>query len=167
MDVMEAIRTRRSIRAYKPDPVPEDVLLQVLEAARLAPSAGNRQPWLFVVVRDVAVKERLRQAYGAEWFFAAPVVICACCSDECAWTRADGKCYGDVDVTIAMDHLILAAWELGLGTCWIGAFDAAKATEVLGLPEGYAPLAMTPLGYPAQQPEAKPRKPLEEIVRFI
>lgn len=167
MDVMEAIRTRRSIRAYKPDPVPEDLLLQVLEAARLAPSAGNRQPWLFVVVRDPAVKERLREAYGAEWFFEAPVAICACCSGECAWTRADGKCYADVDVTIAMDHLILAAWELGLGTCWIGAFDAAKVTEVLGLPDGYAPVAMTPLGYPAQQPEAKPRKPLEEIVRFI
>jgi len=167
MDVMEAIRTRRSIRAYKPDPVPEEKLMACLEAARLAPSAGNRQPWLFIVVRDPQVKEKLREAYGAEWFYQAPVIICACGSPDCAWTRSDGKCYCDVDVTIAMDHLILEAWEQGLGTCWIGAFDAEKVKEVLDIPEDYEPIAMTPLGFPAEQPAPKPRKPLEEIVRFV
>lgn len=167
MDVMEAIRTRRSIRAYKPDPVPDDALMTVLEAARLAPSAGNRQPWLFVVVREQAVKERLREAYGAEWFHTAPVIICACGSPDCAWTRSDGMCYCAIDVTIAMDHLILAAWEQGLGTCWIGAFDPEKVKEALELPEGYEPIAMTPLGYPAESPAARPRKPLEEIVKFM
>ncbi|MBC7287233.1 MAG: nitroreductase family protein [Armatimonadetes bacterium] len=167
MQVMEAIRTRRSIRAYKPDPVPEDVLLEVLDAARLAPSAGNRQPWLFVVVRDQAVKDQLKHAYGAEWFYTAPVIICACGFPDRAWTRSDGKNYVDVDVTIAMDHLILAAWEKGLGTCWIGAFDAAKTKEILNLPEGCEPIAMTPLGYPAEEPPAKPRKALEEITKFV
>jgi nitroreductase len=167
MQVSEAIRTRRSIRAYKPDPVPEEVLRQVLEAARLAPSAGNRQPWLFVVVRDPAVKERLREAYAAEWFVRAPVIICACGLPNRAYTRADGKNFVEVDVTIAMDHLVLAAWELGLGTCWIGAFDPAKVKEILALPREVEPLALTPLGYPAEEPAAKPRRPLEEIVRFV
>jgi len=167
MDVMEAIRQRRSIRAYKPDAVPEEVLLEVLEAARLAPSAGNRQPWLFVVVRSPEVKERLHAAYGAEWFFQAPVIICACGSPECAWTRSDGRCYCDVDIAIAMDHLILAAWEKGLGTCWVGAFDPAKVTEALDLPGDFAPIVMTPLGYPAEVPGAKPRKALADITKFM
>ncbi len=166
VDVMEAIRTRRSIRKYKPDPVPEDVLREVLEAARLAPSAGNRQPWLFVVVRDPQLKEKLKEAYGAEWFYTAPVIICACGYPDRAWTRFDGKNYVDVDVTIAMDHLILAAWEKGLGTCWIGAFDPEKVKQILELPEGAEPIAMTPLGYPDEQPEARPRKSLEEICIF-
>lgn len=167
MTVIEAIRTRRSVRAYKPDPIPEEVLMQVLDAARLAPSAGNRQPWVFYVVRSPEVKEKLRAAYGAEWLHAAPVVIVACGLRESSWTRADGKNYCDVDVTIAMDHLILAAWELGLGTCWIGAFDAAKLKEALALPEGVDPVAMTPLGYPAEEPAAKPRKPMEEFAKFV
>jgi nitroreductase len=166
MDVIEAIRTRRSIRAYKPDPVPEEHIMQVLEAARLAPSAGNRQPWLFIVVRDPQVKERLRAAYAAEWFFQAPVVICACGSTGLAYTGY-GRCWWEVDVTIAMDHLILAATELGLGTCWIGAFDCDAAIEALEVPDGFVPVVMTPLGYPAEQPAAKPRKSLEEIVKFM
>jgi len=167
MNVIEAIRTRRSVRLYKPDAIPEEVLMQVLDAARLAPSAGNRQPWIFYVVRSPEVKEKLKAAYGAEWLQAAPVAIVACGLPDKAWTRSDGKNYCDVDVTIAMDHLVLAAWELGLGTCWIGAFDAAKLKEALELPEGVEPLAMTPLGYPAEQPPAKPRKPMEEFAKFV
>jgi nitroreductase len=168
MDVLDAIKTRRSIRAYKPDPVPEDALMKVLEAARLAPSAGNRQPVLVAVVRNPAAREKLRQAYAAEWFHQAPIALVVCCFPGRAWTRQpDCKCYGDVDATIAMDHLILEAWEQGLGTCWIGAFDAEKAKEALNLPEGAEPIAMTPLGYPAEEPPAKPRKPLDEIVIFI
>ena len=166
MEVMEAIRTRRSIRKYKPDPVPDDILQDVLNAARLAPSAGNRQPWLFIVVRDPEVKERMKEVYGAEWFYTAPVIIVACGYRDKAWTRSDGKNYMEVDVTIAMDHLILAAWEKGLGTCWIGAFDPQKAREVLEIPEDAEPVVMTPLGWPAEQPEAKPRKSLDEIVIY-
>lgn len=168
MEVLDAIRTRRSIRAYKTDPVPGDALMKVLEAGRLAPSAGNRQPWLIVVVRDPAARERLREAYAAEWFHQAPVAIVVCCFPGRAWTRQpDCKCYSDVDATICMDHMILAAWDQGLGTCWIGAFNAEKTIEALDLPEGAEPIAMTPLGYPDETPDAKPRKSLGEIALFI
>jgi nitroreductase len=167
MDVFEAIHTRRSVRAYRKDPIPEGVLGKVLDAARLAPSAGNRQPWLFIVVRSPEVKEKLRAAYGAEWMYDAPVVVCACGVPGKAWVRSDGRSYMDVDVTIAMEHLILEAWEQGLGTCWIGAFDAAKLREALELPADLEPIAMTPLGYPAEEPCARPRKPMEEFARFV
>ena len=168
MDVLDAIRTRRSVRSYKSDPVPEEALMQVLEAARLAPSAGNRQPWLIAVVRDPASRERLRQSYAAEWFHAAPIALVVCCFPGRAWVRQpDCKCYGDIDATNAMDHMILEARAQGLGTCWIGAFNAEAATEALNLPEGAVPIAMTPLGYPADEPPPTPRKAMEEIVIFI
>jgi len=167
MDFYEVIKTRRSVRAYKNDPVEEDKLERVLEAARLAPTAANRQPLRLFVIRDARTRAKLLEAYSQQWFVDAPVIICACGRPSEAWTRVDGKCYADVDVTIAMDHLILAATAEGLGTCWIGAFNPAKLREVLDLPEELEPVAMTPLGYPAQEPAARPRKPLDEICKYI
>jgi nitroreductase len=109
----------------------------------------------------------LRRIYGREWFTQAPLVLCACGIPAQGWVRGyDGENYTVVDVAIAMDHLVLAAANLGLGTCWIAAFDPAAAREVLGLPDGVEPIAFTPLGYPADRPKSKRRKPLSELVRY-
>lgn len=166
MEFAELIKARYSVRAYKPDPVEEDKLQQVLDAARLAPTAANRQPFQIIVIHTRGREEALKRIYGRDWFVQAPLVICACGIPEDTWVRMDGKNYNDVDVTIAMDHLILAAADLGLGTCWIGAFNPAIAREVLGLPDGVEPVVITPLGYPADEPREKKRKSLEEIVRY-
>lgn len=104
MDFYEVIKNRRSIRAYKTDPVEDDKLIRILNAARVAPSAANRQPLSFIVVKDDKTKQKLKDAYSQKWFFTAPIIICACALPDMAWKRNDGKSYVDVDVTIAMDH---------------------------------------------------------------
>jgi nitroreductase len=165
MEVFATIRKRRSIRLYERKPVNEEKLNRVLEAGRLAPSADNRQPWRFVVVTDDKIKEKLRVAYDEEWFVSAPVIIVGCAVPEEAWVRIDGQEYWMVDVAIAMQNIILTATELGLGTCWIADFDEEAARKALKLPLGVRVVAMTPLGYPAE--EKRPvgnRKPLSEIV---
>lgn len=167
MEFYKLVKQRRSIRAYKPDPVEEDKLLRILEAGRLAPSAANRQPWHFVVVRDSLKREHLRRGYDREWFVKAPVIIVVCADPSAAWKRKDGEEYWKVDAAIAMEHIVLAAANEGLGTCWIGAFDEKAVREVLGIPEHIRVVAMTPLGYPAEEkgPVAD-RKPLEEIAHY-
>ncbi len=166
MDFYEVIKGRRSVRAYRSDPVEDGKLQRILNAARTAPSAANRQPALFYVIRDPELREKMIEVYPQQWFTQAPVIICACAKPAQAWQRGDGKNYADVDVTIAMDHLILAAAAEGLGTCWIGAFKADRLRELLELPDELEPLALTPLGYPAEQPKARPRKPLDELVQY-
>jgi len=166
MDFYDVIRKRRSVRAYRREPVEEDKLRRVLEAARAAPTAANRQPIHIYVVRNAGLRERLLEVYPQKWFANAPVIICMCTRPEEAWQRTDGKNYADVDATIAMDHLILAAAAEGLGTCWIGAFKPERLRELLGLPHELEPLALTPLGYPAAEPVPTPRKPLDELVEY-
>ncbi len=166
MEFSELIERRYSVRAYKPDPVEDDKLEQVLQAARLAPTAANRQPFQFIVIHTRGREAELKRIYGRDWFVQAPLVICACGIPGEAWVRQDGRSYADVDVAIAMDHLILAAANLGLGTCWIANFDLAAAREVLGLPEDVEPIAFTPLGYAADQWRPKKRKGLSELVRY-
>lgn len=161
---LDLARERRSIRRYRPDPVPDADLEKILEAGRMAPSAANRQPWHFVVVRDADRRRALAQAYPRDWFAAAPVMLVVCVEPARAWRRSDGKSYADVDGAIAMDHITLCAADLGLGTCWIGAFDPAKVRAALGLPENVEPLAMTPVGYPADEGKPKERKALQEVV---
>ena len=158
---------RLSVRAYKPDEVPEEMLQAVLEAGRLAPSAVNKQPWRFIVVRSETGRRALGAAYAREWFWKAPVVIAVCILPGEAWVRAfDGKNYARVDGALAMDHMQLAAAELGLGTCWIGAFDPAAVRGVLGLPDGVEVVGMTPLGFPDVEanPRVRSRRPLGETV---
>jgi len=166
MEFSELIEKRYSVRAYKPDPVEDDKLQQVLQAARLAPTAANRQPFQFIVIHTAGREAELKRIYSRDWFVQPPLVICACGVPAQGWVRRDGKNYSDVDVAIAMDHLILAAASLGLGTCWIAAFDPTAAREVLGLPDDVEPIAFTPLGYPADQPESKRRRALSELVRY-
>ena len=164
---LDLAEKRCSVRAYKPDSVPEELLQQVLEAGRLAPSACNKQPWRFIVVRSETGRRALGAAYAREWFWKAPVVIAVCILPKEAWTRSyDGQNYAMVDGALAMDHMTLAAAELGLGTCWIGAFDPAAVREILGLPDGVEVVGMTPLGFPDVEanPRVRSRRPLGEMV---
>lgn len=166
MEFSELINKRYSVRAYRPDPIQQQDLQQVLEAARLAPTAANRQPFQLIVIKTQGREADLNRIYDEEWFVEAPLVVCMCALPTDAWARKDGKNYADVDATIAMDHLILAAANLGLGTCWIAAFDPAAAREVLRLPDEVEPVAFTPLGYPADQPKTKKRKDVSQLVRY-
>ena len=167
MEFRKLITERYSVRAYKPDPVSQDVLHQVLEAARLAPTAANCQPFQIIVIHTAGREAELRRIYHRPWFVQAPLILCACGVPAQGWVRSEDKRrYLDVDVAIVMDHLILAASDLGLGTCWIAAFNAKAAREILHLPDDVEPLIFTPLGYPADQPGPKERKPLEELVRY-
>jgi nitroreductase len=166
MDVFEAIEKRYSVRGYKPDPVEDEKLRRVLEAARQAPTAANRQPFRMLVVHTAGREEELARVYGRGWLTQAPLVVVFVAVPGEAWRRMDGKPYDEVDATIAMDHFVLAATDLGLGTCWIAAFDPAAAREVFGLPDDVEPVALTPLGYPDKARAATPRRPLDELVRY-
>ena len=166
MDFFEVVKTRRSVRSYIDRPVPDEVLRRVLEAARLAPSANNVQPWRYVVVRDPDRAQELAGLAAGQMFIAqAPVVIVLCAEayvDRGSWI---GENMYLVDATISFDHLILAARNEGLGTCWIGAFDRAGVERFLRLPKGVHPVMMTPLGYPRNDSafsDAAYRQPLGE-----
>jgi nitroreductase len=165
MDMMDAIRARRSIRNFQERPVEEEKLLAVLEAGRLAPSAKNMQDWRFIVVRDEATRQRLAEAARDQKFVAqAPVVIAACGTSDLVMTC--GQPAYAIDVAIAVDHMTLAAASLDLGTCWIGAFYEDKVKEILGVPQGIRIVALLPLGYPAEQPHPRPRKNLDEVLAW-
>lgn len=167
LDVFEVVRNRRSIRDFQDRAVEREKLLKVLEAGRLSPSAVNFQPWHFIAVTNKTARESLFSAYNKEWLIRAPVIIVACAVPEKAWSRNDGEEYWKVDVAIAMQSMILVAWELGLGTCWIGAFNEGEVKKVLGIPNEVRVVALTPLGYPAEQKgPIVQRRPLEEIVHY-
>lgn len=168
MTFAELIRARYSVRAYRPDPVPDELLASVLEAGRLAPTASNRQPIRILVVHTAGREAELAGIYRREWFVAAPIILGVCTVPGEAWARTsfDGRSYADVDAAIVMDHLVLAATELGLGTCWVAAFDPAAAREVLGLPDDVEPLLFTPLGFPADRSRPKERRALADLVRY-
>ena len=167
MSILEVLKKRRSIRKYQTKPIEKDKVLKVLEAARLGPSADNRQPCQFIVVTDEAVRERLKASYSAEWFVHAPVIIVGCVNPKEAWRRRDREEYWKVDAAIAMQNLILAATEEGLGTCWIANFDEKAAKKALNIPKEIRVVAMTPLGYPEEEKGVvSDRKPLDELVHY-
>jgi len=167
MEVMEAIRLRKSVRAWADRPVEDGKLNAVLEAARLAPSASNRQEWRFVVVRDAGTRGKLAQAACDQAFVGEAPVVIACCAQTDAHRMSCGQeCY-PIDVAIAIDHMTLAAVELGLGTCWIGAFHEAQVKDILGIPEDVRVVEILPLGYPADASlKEKRRMPLGELVHW-
>jgi nitroreductase len=166
MQFIELAGKRYSVRSYKAEPVEDDKLQSVLQAARLAPTAANRQAFRLIVTPTKSRESELLRIYNRSWFVQAPVVICICAIPNEAWVRSDGKNYSDVDAAIVMDHLVLAAADLGLGTCWIAAFDPVAAREVLGIPEQVDPIAFTPLGYPADQLPVKKRRSLDDLVKY-
>lgn len=163
MDVKNSIITRRSIRAYQDTPIEDEKLLKVLEAGRLSPSAMNRQEWKFIVVKDKEIRKKLEKAaQGQKFVSQAPVIIIACATAE--RIMLCGQAASTVDSSIALTSMILAAWEMGLGTCWLGNFNSEEVKEILSIPEDVKVIAMTPLGYPAENPPARSRKALEKIV---
>ena len=176
MDVIEAITTRRSIRKYKPDPVDEEKLEIVLEAARWAPSWANTQCWEFIVVKDPETKEKLAGTLllgnpATEAMKIAPIVIVACARLGISGFKRGASVTdkGDFfmfDTALALHNLSLAAHAQGLGTVHVGAFDAKKAAEILGVPNGVCVVELMPLGYPLEIPKAPPRKELKDFVHF-
>lgn len=165
MDVLSAIKGRRSIRKYSNKPVEEEKLLKVLEAARLSPSARNRQEWKFIVVRDDKTREELTEAIGQPFVGEAPIIL-VCCGTESEGVMRGGQPRYTVDLSIATAYMILEAYEQGLGTCWLGSYDEGKVKEVLDIPEGVRVVSITPLGYPDESPSPRPRKELDEIVSY-
>lgn len=166
MKLLDLIRNRHSVRKYLSDDVEPSKLTYILECARLAPSAVNLQPWRFVVVAEKENLSAIKQTYPREWMTDVPCVIVACVDHRESWHRpSDGKDHADIDVAIAVEHLCLAAAEVGLGTCWVCNFDVPRCREVLNLPLEVEPVALIPIGYAASSviPEKK-RKSLEEIV---
>ncbi|HLN45166.1 MAG TPA: nitroreductase family protein [Candidatus Sulfotelmatobacter sp.] len=167
MNVLEAVRTRRSIRSFDDKLVEKDKLLKILEAARLSPSANNNQPSQFIIVSDKTIRESLLPAYAHQWFIKAPVIIVACSLPSNAWARQDGETYWKVDIAIAVQNMILVAHDLGLGTCWVAAFEEDEVKKVLDIPKGVRVIAMIPIGYPAEQKlSVIERKSLEEIIHY-
>jgi nitroreductase len=166
MSVLDILKKRRSIRKYQTKPVEVEKITEVLEAARLGPSANNQQPCYFIIITKSEVRESLRAAYKAEWFVHAPAIIVGCVNPKEGWKRGSfGEEYWKVDLAIAMQNLILTATELGLGTCWIANFDENAVKKALNIPKEIRIVSMTPLGYPDEEKgPVTDRKPLEKIV---
>ena len=167
MSFIDLAKKRYSVRNYKNLPVEKEKILQVIEAARIAPSAVNFQPWHFIVVTSEEMKSKIAETYSRDWFRKAPAIIVVCGDHSSSWKRNDGKDHCDIDVAIAVEHMTLAAADMGLGTCWVCAFDAAKCHQVLDLPENLEVIALLPIGYPADdQVPQKKRKSINEIVSW-
>jgi len=166
MNVMEAIKSRYSVRRYKNKPVEEEKLNKILEAGRFAPSAKNRQEWRYVVVRDKGKIQKLMIAAKNQRFIGeAPVVIAACAEDD-GYVMSCGQLSYPIDVAISMDHMTLEAVEEGLGTCWIGAFYENQVKEILNIPKNIRVVLLLTLGYPDDSPSSKRRKSINEIVMY-
>lgn len=175
MEFFKTLKARRSIRRFEPRPVPEDLLIQVLEAARLAPSGGNMQPWEFVIVREPENVRRVVQTTHLgfdpgsgerqEWLSAAPVLVVACADLKRSASRYGelGAQVAVLDTAAAVQNMLLAAVDVGLGSCWVSGFDAEALAGVLGLPGSVRPLAILPLGFPAASPGGPPRLALEDV----
>jgi len=167
MEYSQLISARYSVRAYRPDPVEDEKLQTVLEAGRLAPTAANRQPFRIIVMHTAGREEEIGKIYGRPWFVQAPLVLGVCVISSLAWVRESDRFNARmIDAAIVTDHMILAAANLGLGTCWVAAFNPQAARSVMQLPEEAEPVIFTPLGYPDDQPGEKVRKPLDELVRY-
>ena len=163
--LMDIIRKRRSIRRYKPDPIPENEIRYILEAAREAPSWNNQQCWRFIVVRDKEVQKKLAEASKRRmWMAQAPIIIVACANpSQSGKRRFGGQEYYLVDIGVCVEHMVLAATERGLGTCWIGDFDENSVKRLLGIPGNIRAVALIPVGLPDEEPTPTPRKELQEL----
>ena len=168
MEFIDVITERYSVRGYLDKEVEKEKLDYVLKAATLAPTGVNYQPFKVYVIDTKNHKDELSEIYGAKWFVEAPYVLCVVALRDKAWTRPwDGKNIADIDATIVMDHIILAATDVGLGTCYIGAFRKNKAQQFLNLDENEEAVLFTPLGYGNAEPRDTPRKELDEFVVYI
>jgi nitroreductase len=167
---LELAKKRFSSRKYLQKPVEEEKLMQILEAARIAPSAANKQPWIFYVIRNEDKRILISEAYHRDWLKSAPVILVACADHKSGWIRSDNKDHCDIDLAIAIDHMTLQAAELGLGTCWICNFDPKKCRQILQLNDYIEPIAILPIAYPADSTDVNrhniSRKKMSEILRW-
>ncbi|OGS20797.1 MAG: nitroreductase [Elusimicrobia bacterium RIFOXYA2_FULL_40_6] len=166
MKVMEAIKNRRSVRKYQNKPIEKEKMNLILEAARLAPSARNRQEWQFVVAQNKQTIEKLSVAANNQAFIAQAAAVIACCGINDGYIMRCGQPATPIDLAIAIDHMTLKAQEEGIGTCWIGSFFQDQVKMLLGIPEDIPVIELLALGYPAENPEPRNRKNLEEIVHW-
>ncbi|MCK5822622.1 MAG: nitroreductase family protein [Bacteroidales bacterium] len=170
MAFTELAKKRFSSRKYTDKPVEREIIIKILETVRLAPSAKNLQPWHFVVFTDNQELRKIASCYNNVWLKQAPVIIVACGDHNSSWRRSDGKDHCDIDVAIAVDHLTLAATNFGLSTCWICKFNVMQCSDILMLPDGIEPVALIPLGYPAEEADTnrhqKLRKSFNKIVHW-
>lgn len=157
MSLVDIILSRRSIRRYEQRPIPEETMRLILEAGRNAPSAVNRQPWHFIVVTDQELKEKLSKWRYTRFLKDSAAVIVGC---------GEASRWATIDVSIALENMVIAAWSLGVGSCWIGGFREKEVKELLGIPDKVKVIALLSLGYPAEQPAPRRKKPLEEIVHY-
>jgi nitroreductase len=170
MDLFEAIKGRRSIRVFKGKEVSAEEVLSLIDAGRWAPSAGNIQPWEFIVVRGSGTKRALAEAALGQGFVGEASVVIVVCADEHRSSQGYGirgkLLYCIQDTAAALQNIHLMAYSLGLGTCWVGAFNEEEARRILGIPWGIRPVAMVAVGYPAEAPEPPRRRPLSEAVHY-
>jgi len=166
MEFSEVIQKRYSSRAYLDQAVEKEKVDQILEAGRLAPTACNRQPFKIVVLSTEGKKEELKEIFRAGFIIDAPIILGIFAKPDAAWVRGDGHNYYDVDAAIAFDHMILAAADIGLGTCWIGSFDPTAVKEYFGLGKEYEPVAFTPLGIAADVKTDRGRMSTEDLVVY-
>lgn len=170
MDVLDAIRGRRSIRVFKNDDVSEETVEKLIDAARWAPSAGNIQPWAFVIVRKPETKKKLVEAaLGQSFIEEAPVVIVVCANESVSSQGygARGKTlYCLQDTAAAIQNIHLVAYSFGLGTCWIGAFNEEETREILDIPDGIRPVGIIPIGYAAESPQPPNRRSTTKIAHY-
>jgi nitroreductase len=164
MDFFETVRVRRSIRSYTDQVIEGKMLDAIVEAVRLA---ANRQAFKAAFLKTEGRREKLLRVYGKPWFVEAPLVVAVFADSGSAWTRSDGANYSEVDAAIVMEHIVLAAAALGLGTCWVGNFDPKLANEVFGFGPEWRPVALTPLGYAKEYPPFRQRKGKEDLVVFL
>lgn len=168
MELYDVIKKRKSVRKYKPVPIADEVINRILDAGRMAPSAKNIQPWHFIVVREPEMKKKVAEACRNQHFIAdADVIICGCAFEKVAWGRMGNYMAAwPHDLSIALEHMILAATNEGLGTCWIGAFDEGMVKDVLGVPDGVRVVALTPVGVPSEEAKDRGRLELKDIVSY-
>jgi nitroreductase len=170
MRFLDIAKTRYSCRSYRPEMIEDEKIRLLMEAARIAPSAANFQPWHFILVRSPEAKAKVCETYTREWLKLAPLIIIACGDHQKSWKRKDGKDHLDIDLGIVVDHITLQATELGLATCWICNFDHGSLKRNLNMPDYIEPVVILPVGYPndASDPNRhdKQRKPQSDIVHW-
>ena len=149
MNLLNLAKKRYSCRSFFDKPIDKELMMNILEAGRVAPSAANKQPWTFIVVNEHPLLQQIKSCYGKSWIESAPAVIVMCGNHANSWKRDDGKDHCDMDIAIATDHIALAASDAGLGTCWVCKFDAVKCASILGLPPEIEPMVLLPIGFPS------------------
>lgn len=157
LSMVDIILSRRSIRRYEQQPIPKETMKLILETGRMAPSAANRQPWHFIVVTNQELKEKLSKWRFSRFLKNSAAVIVGC---------GEASRWATIDVSIALENMVIAAWSLGVGSCWIGGFNEKEVKELLGIPDNIRIIALLSLGYPAEQPTPRRKKPLEQIVHY-